>query len=450
MSQIKMLLNSLLHLLLHIIPILYQANAFSMKIIPIDSPHLQILPKSFTVKERHHFLRNISLSRAFYAHKQNAKLGINSISSPLSNIQTSYFVTKLTFGTRKPAFSPVLVLDISADQTWIQCADCNPCFKLNATFPVEESSSYMRLDPSDTRCSPTIVYNGTCGFDSTFGSGHAQGYMGTDTFIFNETSGYFPNIAFGCGTNNDGFGFGSDPANIIAGVHGLGTGPRSMMTQLDIDTKGRFTYCIPSGNNVSTILFGDEAIISGDTARKLQTIGMNPKARYHLYLDGITVQETRLDIDPTLFELDDQKFSKGFFIDPSATFTVLTYSAYIKLKGALLSYFAKYTWDPLPSNTTIFDLCYPYVPDPSRGQAYPSVTFNFIKSPYKGAGIVKLLFDSKNIFGNFAISKGFCLQMLPTADLKDGPSILGAFQQKNLQFLFDINNRLLSFVPKKC
>ncbi|KAL9248040.1 hypothetical protein vseg_021405 [Gypsophila vaccaria] len=450
MSENKMLFNSLLHLLLCVISILYQVDAFSMNIHPIDSPHLKILPKSFTVKERHHFLRNISLSRAFYADKGNAKLGINSISSSLSNIQRAYFVTQLTFGTRDPAFSPILALDISADQTWIQCAGCNPCFKLNETFPVEESSTYMRLDASDTRCNPTIVYNGTCGFNSTFGTGHAIGFMGTDTFSFNDTSGYFPDIAFGCGTHNEGFGFDSDPENVIAGVHGLGTGPRSMMTQLDVDTKGRFSYCIPSGDKASTILFGDEAIISGDAARKLQTIAMNPRARYHLYLDGITVQNVRLDIDPTVFELDDQDFSSGFFIDPGATFTVLTNSAYIKLKGALVSYFSTYTWDPLPSNATIFDLCYPYVPDPLRGQSFPSVTFDFIKSPNKGSGIVKLLLDSKNLFGNFAISKGFCLQMLPTPESKDGPTVFGAFQQKNLQFLFDINNRLLSFVPKRC
>ncbi|XP_074303628.1 aspartic proteinase nepenthesin-2-like [Silene latifolia] len=306
------------------------------------------------------------------------------------------------------------------------------------------------MDPTDTRCSPKIVFKGSCGFEATLGNGQTRGYVGTDTFKFNEEAGYFPNIAFGCGIQNTNFTFGTDPNNQIAGVLGLGIGPRSMITQLDVDIKGRFTYCLRSDTNKSSIIFGDDAqIVGGDTV-PTQSIAMNPDARYHLNLAGITVQERRLNIKPSLFTLDDQNFRSGFFIDPSAAYTVLTYTAYLELKSAILEHFSNYQMEPIQDTTTtnVFDLCYSNVPDEAKGQVYPSVTFNFVKSPGSTTGEVKLLFDQRQIFAKF--ENGFCLQMLSTPNSTDGPSIFGAFQQTNIQFLFDVNARMLSFVPKEC
>ncbi|KAK9691783.1 hypothetical protein RND81_09G219900 [Saponaria officinalis] len=439
-----MSLCTLLHLILHIIFIFHQANAFSMNIHPIDSPHLQILPKSFTIKERHHFLRNISLSRAFYANKKNAKLlGLNSIHSSLSNVQRSYFVTQLSFGSQEPPFNPLVILDTSADQTWIQCAGCNPCFDLQKSFLVENSTSYSRLGVDDGRCIPKINYEGGCGFEASYGKGHTQGYLGTDIFNFNDSSGYFPNIAFGCAVKNHDFDFGGGAQNVIAGVHGLGVGPQSMLTQLEMDIKGRFSYCLRPDNGSSTIKFGDDVQISGDFA----TIAMNPEARYHLYLAGITVQGRRLTIDPKLFQLD-QDYTRGFFIDPSATFTVLTNTAYVALKNAIIEHFKKYGMNPSAPSKNIFDLCYDKLPGLLTN--YPSITFNFIKSPGGDTGEIELKLNQENVFGNFAVANGFCLQMLSTPDSKDGPSIFGAFQQTNFQFAFDVKTRLLSFAPKSC
>ncbi|KAL9248045.1 hypothetical protein vseg_021408 [Gypsophila vaccaria] len=309
------------------------------------------------------------------------------------------------------------------------------------------------MAPEDTRCNPKIFYEGSCGFRASFGEGHTRGYLGLDTFSFNDTQGeinYFTNIAFGCGIHNHDFVFGGDTGNVIAGVFGLGIGPRSVMTQLSTEIKGRFSYCIRSDQGTSTIFYGDDAQISGDAARRVQSIAMNAEAHYHLYLAGITVDGSRLGIDPALFELDAVDFTRGFFMDPSATFTVLTNTAYLALKGAVRDFFYNnYKMEPVPPSTYMFDLCYDTVPDALRGQHYPTISFNFLKAP-GDSGEVQFLLDTKNVFGNFAINKGFCLQILPTADLSDGPSIFGAFQQQNLQFLFDTEAQLLSFVPKTC
>ncbi|KAL9248039.1 hypothetical protein vseg_021404 [Gypsophila vaccaria] len=421
--------------------------------IPIDSPDLQILPKGFTVKERAYFLRNLSLSRAFYANKRNSKLGLDSIKGPLQSVVArNYFVTQLTIGKHKPSFSPIVILDSSSDQTWIQCARCEECFNLKESYPVEESTSYSRMNPDDSRCSPQIMYDGTCGFEASYEKGHTLGYMGTDTFIFNNTKNaatYFTNIAFGCGIHNKDFPFGSDPGNIIAGVHGLALGPKSIMTQLTSEIKGRYTYCLRPDLGNSSITFGDDAQITGDSLRKVQTIAMNPTARYHLYLAGITVQGLRLPIDPSLFQLDDREYTSGFFIDPGATFTVLTNTAYLLLRTAIVEHFNKYDLKPLDPKAFVFDLCYKNRPDFAKGQIYPSITLHFIKS-LDNSGEANLQLDSNMVFGTFVNGGGFCMQILSTEPGKDGPSIFGAYQQGGFRFLFDVDSKLLSFVPSKC
>ncbi|XP_074303630.1 aspartic proteinase nepenthesin-1-like [Silene latifolia] len=421
--------------------------------IPIDSPDLQILPKHFTTTERAYFLRNISLSRAFYyANKKNAKLGVNSIRGSFADIQRNYFVTQITIGTHEPPFTPVVILDTSVDQTWIQCATCKSCFTLKDSFPMEESTSYSLMNPEDSRCSPRIIYDGSCGFEASYGKGHTKGYLGIDTFSFTDTAGqtqYFSNIAFGCGIENKDFGFGNESGNVIAGVHGLGIGPKSIMTQMNSEIKGRFTYCISSDLSSSTIVFGDDAQIKGDDARKVQTIAMDPDAHYHLYLAAITVEGVRLPIDPYLFELDKQDYTSGFFIDPGATFMVLTNTAYLTLRTVVEQYFSKYEFKALATDANMFDLCYPNKIDPNKGQVYPSIIFNFIKSP-GDSGEVDLPLDPDKVFGNFVNENGFCMQILPTADSSDGPSIFGAYQQADIQFLFDVDAKLLSFVPQTC
>ncbi|KAL9244102.1 hypothetical protein vseg_017910 [Gypsophila vaccaria] len=442
--------KNVLHILLHVIAMLFGANAFSMKMVPINSPDLQLFPESYTTNEQAHFLRDISLSRAFYANKRNSKMRLDSINANYTNIQTNYFVIQFTVGTQIPPLSPIVIVDMLTDKTWIQCAKCIDCFNLTNSFPIHNSTTYSLMTIDDTRCSPKVMLQGACGFEDTYGKGHTKGYMGVDTLSFfdqdkNRTE-RIANVPIGCGVHNIDFPFGSDPKNIIAGVLGLAIGPKSFITQASSQIKGLFTYCIRSDLGNSTIKFGDDAQITRDDS---QTIAVNPNARYHLYLSGITVQGLRLPIDPTIFELDDQEYTRGFFIDPGTTFTVLTHTAYVALKSEVQKHFSKYNRTALPSNTDMFDLCYSTRPDNAKKQFYPSVTLNFIKSP-ESVGEVNLRLDPSNVFGNLVNKDGFCMQILSTANSTDGPSILGAYQQANFQFLFDVYSGLLSFAQTNC
>ncbi|XP_074303629.1 aspartic proteinase nepenthesin-1-like [Silene latifolia] len=420
---------------------------------PIDSPHLKILPQTFTTKERHQFLVSISLSRALHAKTRDSKFAPNSIQSHITTFE-GYFVTQLTFGNLTSPFSAIVIVDTFSNHTWVQCAGCNPCFNLNATLALDDSPSFVRMNLNDARCVPRKNFDGSCAFESSFGQGHTEGYLGNTKFIFNyienqeNRTKIFPNIALGCGIKNNNFSFnGETESNFIAGVIGLTPGPRSFITQLDETINGRFSYCIPSGGgNTTTMLFGDNADIGGDDERRVQTIAMKPSARYHLYLAAIIVGGVRLHIDPTVFALDEKDYTTGFFIDPGSPITVLTNSSYVLVRNAMTDHFTKYGWDPIKvSSENYYDLCYSTVPDTTKHQVYPSVAFHFVESPGAG-GEVEFLLPAENVFGKSEAEDGFCLKMVPS----DGPSIFGAAQQANYRFLFDVNAELLSFVSEKC
>ncbi|KAL9233240.1 hypothetical protein vseg_008263 [Gypsophila vaccaria] len=398
--------------------------------------------------DRHQFLRNISLSRAYRLSNKNTKLSPNVIEYPLSHLHVGYFLVQLKLGTHDPPYDPFVIVDTSSDLTWIQCATCDPCFPTDKLVYAEDSLTFAKLTLDDNRCDPKGNYEGTCGFEAYVGAAHTDGFMGTDTFSFADSFGnrtYFPNIAYGCGIHNRGFNWGPD-AGKIAGVHGFAIGPRSFLTQLDNEIKGRFSYCIPLEVGGTTISFGDSANftisanLTNTTIGEVKTMAMNPHARYHLYLAAISIDEERLPIPSYLFELDDKTFKTGFFIDPSTPLTMLNADAYKIFMEAVEKRMEDH---PKPIETPdITDVCYDHHP-----KHFPNVTFHFTKSPGRGNGEVDMSFPNDNIFRDTGDKdRGFCLNIVPT----NGGSIFGAYQQANHRFLFDVNKRELSFVQDKC
>ncbi|XP_074313532.1 aspartic proteinase nepenthesin-1-like [Silene latifolia] len=374
----------------------------------------------------------------------------NGFKSPLILSKLNYFVTKLAFGTGEGLFSPFVLLDTGSEETWVQCEGCDPCFALKGkNFNYKASSTYKRMRVDDPMCNPRLAYEGSCGFDLIFMRSRTIGFVGRDDFYFQDAkTGQFvgyKGLAFGCGLKNVGFPFGKMGLNnVIAGIHGLAPGPRSFLTQLDSQIKGRFSYCLTTGSGISDMFFGDDAQISGDDARKVETISMNKVKRFHLHLNGISVDGTRLPIDPSIFELDPLTYSKGFFIDSGSPYTYLARSAFNPLKDAMVKYFNNnYNWHPLPRRT-LFDLCYSSYP--SNVQKFPSVIFHF--SGIRQEGEIDWIMDKDNMFQVIGNNEGFCMTIFKIED--PGPCLFGAYQQVNFKILYDVANGLLSFVPQRC
>ncbi|XP_074287664.1 aspartic proteinase nepenthesin-1-like [Silene latifolia] len=442
-------------ILIHItiLTLISKVECLTMKMIPIDSPHLKILPENFNVQERHQYLINVSLSRA-----NKFQLAPESFRVTIHGLDSSYYVTSLNIGEGQGALSTYLLLDTGSEQTWVQCEGCNPCFQLNGkTFAYKKSPNFAKMSLTDELCFPRSSYSGSCRFEATYRRSKAIGFLGRDTFFFKnshtgEMEGY-RGLAFGCALNNEGFSFGRNtgPQNVIAGIHGLAPGRRSFINQLDNQIKGRFSYCLPSWNEESprttTMFFGDDAQIRGDGTRQVQVISMQVKKRYHLNLNGISVDGNRLPIDPSIFNYDPVTFTKGFFIDSGAPYTTLPKIAHDLVVDAISKYFfKKYKWRSIfPPPTGSFQLCYKSYPRDERD--FPSVVLHFARP--QGSGEVDMVLGKDNMFKKTDRGVGFCMMVLPNNN-EHANSLFGAFQQTNFNILFDISNGLLYFVPERC
>ncbi|XP_074314676.1 aspartic proteinase nepenthesin-1-like [Silene latifolia] len=414
-----------------------------------------MLPQHLTTQEQHQFLTNISLSRVHVYSKNSTKIVENSITVPVNQVYTSYFVTPMTLGTEAGILHTYLALDTASPETWVQCEGCNPCIQVNRKdFSYTESPLYKKMSPYDPMCYPQVLYGGSCGFDITYGdnanNARTIGFVGRDVFYFQNAQNSdllypFPGIAFGCAVHNQNFRFGENdgPHNVIAGIHGLAPGPRSFLRQLTSQIRGQFSYCLVSSSMMhvnSYISFGDDAHISGDDATQVQSISMY-REKYHLYLNGISVDGSRVPIDPSIFELDEELYTKGFFIDSGAPFTVLARSAYNPLEQAMINYFRhNYGWQPIDIGDQ-YPLCYSNFP--SGNQRFPSMILHFAKGQSEE---IDWIMHEDNLF--LRHNDGFCVLIYVTDD--PGPNLFGAFQQVNFNILYDVNNGLLSFVPKRC
>ncbi|KAL9236672.1 hypothetical protein vseg_011310 [Gypsophila vaccaria] len=442
----------LIFLLLIVTSLDFKTNGFIMKMIPISSPNLKILPPHFTAQERHRFLVNMSISRV-NRHTKNS-ISPNDIESRVYVSGSSYYITSLSFGRGPGHLTTYMLLDTACPETWVQCEGCNPCIELaSGNFKYMGSSTFKKMGLYDPMCHPDDEYEGSCGFELTYTDTRTIGFVGRDTFYFDKATGGsrlfpVPDVAFGCGLHNENFDFGSNtgPHNVIAGIHGLAPGPRSFLTQLSNIIKGRFSYCLVSSNLIniaySQMYFGDSAEISGDDQRIVQTISMYNNGPYHLYLNEISVDGTKLPIDPSIFEFDPENFDRGFFIDSGTPYTILAKSAYDPLKDAVAQYFSdNYGMHPIETEE---HLC--YTNNLSDIPNYPSVILHFELNGHHEE--IDWTLDRDKVFRTYSSHGGICLAIIDVDD--PGPSLFGAYQQANFHILYDVDNGLLSFVPANC
>ncbi|KAK9735201.1 hypothetical protein RND81_04G190400 [Saponaria officinalis] len=456
MSYLHILL--LTHLtIIFVISLFFSSNGLTLRMIPITSPHLQIIPETYNNVERFQFLANISMSRIYNRRNFSAPDGIK---SPIIK-GVHFFFTQLAMSKGNTAYKPYLILDTGSSITWIQCDGCNPCFDVEGgNFAYAESTSFMRVSLQDDLCpSDHVNIDGSCGISISYGNPpHATvtGLLGREDFSFKNSRTnnveVYQGLAFLCATSNQGFEFGHE--NQIAGIFGVSLSSLSFLFQLKAQTNLRFSYCLPPLIQlISTecnMYFGDDAVISGDATRQVQSISMlATNSHYYLSVSGISVNGIRLPIDPAIFQYDEHDNRKGFIIDIGAPNSVLARSAYDHLKAAIVKYLRDaYGWLPRPPGQ-FMDLCYSIYPGYEQ-LSYPVVVLHFVSPDQSGE--VDMVLTKDQLFVDVSlvsgVDHGLCLMVAPTDD--PGPTLLGAFQQSNIAFLHDLPSDRLYFVPQQC
>ncbi|ONK67535.1 uncharacterized protein A4U43_C05F1050 [Asparagus officinalis] len=111
--------------------------------------------------------------------------------------------------------------------------------------------------------------------------------------------------------------------------------------------------------------------------------------------------------------------------------------AYAVLKEVMVAYFDRLKLAPVDGREHGLnsEVCYEM---PRRFDSFPSMTFHL-----RGAD---LRIEPSALFFVGDFREWFCLMMEPSDDL----TIIGAFQQYNTRFTYDLVNRELLFVPEDC
>ncbi|CAN6582072.1 unnamed protein product [Malus baccata var. baccata] len=325
-----------------------------------------------------------------------------------------------------PPVKANLVIDTGSGPVWVQTTQCVQCF--NITYLLQPEGAYCEYD---------IGYAG---------AQYTRGYYGIDLFTFNTAVAEHQEaieVAFGLGLFNKILDFADHDhhPNIMAGVLGIRRiHPSSFVLQLSAITQMKFSYCLPRRNGDEAALhFGIDAELRHHA--NVQTIPIlgSDNDFYYVNMTGISVAGSALPIDPALFSYA----GMGVAIDSGSLYTMFISPVYKIVKESIIAYFEEeLQLHPLVNKSrSQMDLCYDLREVKKAVRGWLSVAFHF-------DGGVNLQLTESLTFHAFHDLGEYCLMI--NEDREVGGNILGAYQQMNRRFFYDVGARKLSFAPEDC
>ncbi|KAI5013306.1 hypothetical protein ZWY2020_028260 [Hordeum vulgare] len=352
------------------------------------------------------------------------------------------YLVDLAIGT--PPLPITTVLDTGSDLIWTQCnAPCRKCFpQPTPLYAPARSATYAnvscRSSPCEALRNPRYHCSAPdpgCAYYFSYGDGTStDGTLATETLTLGSGT-TVRGIAFGCGTENLG------STDNSSGLVGMGRGPLSLASQLGITLKyptiTRFSYCFTpfSDKTASPLFLGPSATLSTASPPVRAEPGRRRRSSYYyLTLEGITVGETLLPIDPAIFQLSPMGGGR-FIIDSGTTFTTLEERAFVVLARAV----AARVGLPLASGVHLgLSLCFAAPEGKTEAVDVSRLVFHF-----DGAGMAlpreSYVVEDRNV----GVA---CLVMVSMR----GMSVLGSLQQQSMHFLYDLDGGVLSFEPAEC
>ncbi|XBI25739.1 hypothetical protein VPH35_050605 [Triticum aestivum] len=341
----------------------------------------------------------------------------------------------------------VALFDTGSDLTWTQFQPCKLCFPQDTpVYDPTALSSFSPLTCSSNACLPVwsrgCAPSSLCGYRYAYGDGsHSAGVLGTETLTFGSGPGQVPAafagaVAFDCSRDNGGDWYNS------TGLVGFGRGSLSLVAQLWF---GKFSYCLTGFFNTSLgshVLFGSLAELAhgGGGAAAVQSMPLvqSPQSpsRYYVSLKGISLGDARLPIPNKTFKLHADG-TGGMIVNSGTIFTVLVESAF----RVVANHVAEVLDQPALNTTSLESPCFPAPAGERQLPAMPDMVLHFI-----GGADMRLHGDNYMSFNEEDSS--FCLNIVGTTSASG--SVLGNFQQQNIQMLFDITVGHFSFVPTDC
>ncbi|KAL1221549.1 Aspartyl protease UND [Cardamine amara subsp. amara] len=408
-------------------------NRMVMKLVHRES----VTGARVSVTPEDHIKHLTDISSARFMHLQN------SIDKELSNsnfqvdvqqaIKTSMFFVNFSVG--QPPVPQFTIMDTGSSLLWIQCLSCKHCSSKHTIPPIFNpalSSTFVEYSCNDPFCrhAPTgrCGYSSECLYEQVYINGAgSKGVLAKEQLTFTTPNGntvVTRPVAFGCGYEN-----GEQLDSIVTGVLGLGAKPTSVAIQLG----SKFSYCIGDLANknyaYNQLVLGEDADILGDPTPIETETGV-----YYMNLEGISVGNTQLNIEPVVFRRKGPK--TGVILDSGTVFTWLADIAYRELYDEIKSLL-----DPQLERFWFRDfLCYHgRISEELIG--FPVVTFRFeggAELAMEAASMFYPLKDS-DIYHNV-----FCMSVRPTTEhgvqYKDFTAI-GLMAQQYYNIAYDLKEK---------
>jgi hypothetical protein len=343
----------------------------------------------------------------------------------------SEYLIQFGIGTPSPQ-AVALTLDTGSDLIWTQCA-CLACFDQPIpVFDPSASGTIGTMSCGDPMCGE-LPANGCSDNQCVYTYSYADnsvtdGKIIQDTFTFSDVA--VPSLRFGCGMNNSGIFTSRE-----SGIAGFGRGLLSLPSQLNVTMFSHcFTTIVESGS--SPVFLGTPDNL-GANAQSTPFVP-SPSTHYYLSFQGITVGETLLPLDASVFALKDDG-TGGTIIDSGSSITTFPQVVFQSLQEAFMSQVSL-----LVANVPDYPgvLCFT-VSDP-KSVSVPKLIFHLEGADWVLARESYML-DVENDGNGGAL---LCLVILSAGE--SNMTIIGNFQQQNMHIAYDLEANNMVFAPASC
>ncbi|CAL4992824.1 unnamed protein product [Urochloa decumbens] len=356
-------------------------------------------------------------------------------------LQNGQHATEVHFGTGNGRRKLLLELDATAPLTWIQCKPCNPvATQTGPIFDGELSPTFQHVDSSV--CRPPFIPDPAirrCLFRLKGHNGlEIKGLLSVDEYT-REDGHVFPKFFFGC--THETYNFHN--LNTFAGILAY----KRFATQAAAHGMARSSYCLFRETSRQGFLrFGAEADIPHKP--RYQTTEILPanddgdthesEYEYHVSLASVSVGERRLaGVLPETFARRESG-EGGCIIDLGTPLTVLVEEAYRVVEEAVWSELARHGVARVVQPG--YGLCV-RATETVKGRL-PSMSLHFAGED------ATLVISPKQLFlmvDDERAGQVACLAMVPGRR-----TVIGALQQVDTRFVFDLKDNKLSFAPESC
>ncbi|KAJ1275007.1 hypothetical protein BS78_05G103800 [Paspalum vaginatum] len=359
--------------------------------------------------------------------------------------------TSVYVGTGNGRGQFLLKVDATSIMMWLQCEPCRPQAQQGRPlFVPRDSPSFVAVHGASGGCDRrffTPLPNNLCAFHYTGNGNRVNGILARD-HVTRQDGVDLGVIFIGCAHNsvifrNDG---------IYAGVVGLGRVPQPSPVSSQPHVLGMshgrtsFSYCLSGETNRQGLLrFGTDVPVLHTsryrTTRILPALHAQDGA-YHVSLVGVSLGAHILDaVRPEMFGRRGEDVGEGgCIIDIGTPLTVMAQEAYSVVEEAVWSELQRHGAERVEQHD--YGLCVRATEATKR--RLPSMSLHFAEEEATLVVSPKHLFlimdDMYKKAGQIA-----CLAMRPGRR-----TVIGALQQVDTRFVFDLEGDRISFAPESC